>query len=62
MKKTASEILKEKLIDLKTESTPNKTFSQSSFESEAEKVRKTFTEENEEQANENIQPRRSLKL
>ncbi|MGH7202952.1 MAG: hypothetical protein ACREHC_00735 [Candidatus Levyibacteriota bacterium] len=59
MTKTASEQLKEKLIDLKQESTAKQTFSISDFESEARKVRDTFKKTDE---HEHIQPRKALSL
>lgn len=53
--KTASEQLKEKLIDLRTTKTVNKKFNVSEFESLAKKVKNTFTE-----VHENPQYRKSI--
>lgn len=55
MNKTASELLKEKLIELTSVNTAKETFNLKDFESEAKKVRETFEKENE-----NIQYRKAL--
>jgi hypothetical protein len=62
MKKTASELLKEKLIELNPDGKAAKNFTQAGFESEAEKVRQTFIEEDTDKVNEDIQHRGSLSL
>ena len=55
MDKTASDLLKEKLIDLKSTSTANKAFDISVFETEAKKVKDTF-----DKVDEHIQHRESI--
>lgn len=59
MVKSASEQLKERLIQLRSESTAKKTFTIEDIQSKAKKAKDTF---NENDVHEHIQPQRAVKV